>query len=163
MVAELELESQKSEALLKQERDLRALNQAFRESEEKRRKVTERVHLKKTGTPLPGSSMAIFKEVQDVKQTLSDVLEGRAFQRVSKVLETIQSRAEVVEELKQFGLEIDALSDVLKGIEFTVTSVNHKLQVLSDQFSADFEDRRRLRQQQRETLGKLNQYLKDWV
>jgi len=139
------------------------LEEKYAESEAKRKKTEDLLNIVKKDGVLPGSAQETFEKIEALKGTLSDLLEARAYQRVASMLDMIKTHVETVEELKQFGIEIDALSDVLKGIESVVTSVNHKLQVLTDQFSADFEDRRKLRQQQRQTLGLLNQYLKDWV
>jgi len=139
------------------------LEEKYAESERERQKTEGKVASLKKGDALPGSPRDMKEKLEQLDDTLSDLLEARAYQRVASMLDMIKTHVETVEELKQFGIEIDALSDVLKGIESVVTSVNHKLQVLTNQFSADFEDRHKLRQQQRQTLGLLNQYLKDWV
>jgi len=139
------------------------LEEKYAESERERQKTEGKVASLKKGNALLGSPRDMKEKLEQLDDTLSDLLEARAYQRVSKLVNMLKTHIETVEELKQFGIEIDALSDVLKSIDFTVTSVNHKLQVLTNQFSADFEDRRKLRELQRETAQMLKQYLKDWV
>lgn len=147
-MSKLEQEPQTSEALLKRERDLRALTQAFRDSEARRQAVTEKVRVAKGGVPLP--VLPKPKKVPDLKQLLSHVLAD-------------QSRGQVVEELKQFSLEINGLSDKSKNVDATLVSVNRRLQVLTDKLTVDLDERRKLRLKLSATIDDLDEYLKNWL
>jgi len=139
------------------------LEEQYAKSEQKRRETEEKAQLVKVGGSLPNSPMAALKELQDVERTLADVLDGRAFQRFSKLLEILQSRVEVNEELKQFGIEIDTLRDTIQTFNQEIHGVFTMLKQIDDKLSPYLEKANKLMQKQMETTVKLNKYLDNWV
>lgn len=137
------------------------LEQKFAETEKARKQVAEKVKLFQTGAP--SVSQGALHDVQELKHVLSDLLEARAFQRIAKVLEMVQSHVEVSAELARFSGEINDLNGKLQRIMEIVEIANTSLEMLHQKISVDLDERRKLRQKQLATLNKLDQYLKDWL
>lgn len=142
--------------------------QQWLESEKKRKELAEKVDQTKKGLPVPGEAREALVEIQRMrdifsKEALSDLLGAKAFRRLSKFLDVMQSRVEAMEELKAFSADIDALTSTLNTIKIGIQGSHKMLATLNKQLTTEFEERRKHRQQVQQAVSKLNKYLDNWL
>jgi len=141
--------------------------QLWLESEKKRKLLAAKVEQTKKGAPVPGEAREALVEIERLrslfsKEALSDVIAAKAFARLEKLLEVLQSRVEAQVELKEFSMEISDLTTTLNTIKTGIQGSHHMLVTLNTQLTAEFEERRKHRQLAQQTLMKLNKYLDNW-
>lgn len=137
------------------------LEQELRQSEARRKQLTDKIKiLREGGSTSPDEAL---QKIQELRESLSALLEGKSYQRVSEVLDVIQSRTEVLAELQAYGDDINKLRDAWNQILGEIKASNRNLQDLNAQLLTDMEERRKLREKQHAVLDKLDQYLTDWL
>lgn len=141
-----------------------SLEEEFQASEQARAQAEEKKRMQQAGVPIPGSPQETLEKFDDLKVWLNSIsLEKEAHQRISAFLVQMEEQINAKRELKEFSGELAGLADMLNQILTNSQSARDNVDKLSSALLADLEARKELRKKQHETLGMLNQYLRNWL
>jgi len=139
------------------------LEEKYRVAEEARKALEQKRIAYLEGKPVPGSTKEALMKLQDVRKTLSNMLEAEAFQRVSGVLDLAKTNVQTKEELKAFNTNVDELNNTFDLIMSTLRDMDRNLTILSNRLTDELSKQDVQRELEKETLQKLNTYLKTWL
>lgn len=134
------------------------LERELEKSENRRKRVEARSH--------PEANEALLA-ITEFKKLYDNVLEAKAFQRVTELLDMKATVENVADDLGAMRNKLVAVMENVDGLtnffQSVLNDVNAKLAGLEQRLNAEETKNAELRELEKETLHKINDYLDKWT
>lgn len=131
------------------------LEKELERSERKRLMIERRLN--------PDALNESLKAIEEFKSLYADLLEAKAFQRVSSLLEMQTTFEGLSIDLDALRNKVGQVTENMDGLERTLQTIIDRLASLEHRFDEEERQNRTLRERELQTLKKIDDYLANWA